>query len=81
MHRQMDEGPRRDPRFSQVYRAESVRMRRPPPGPPPETAPEPPPEPQQPPARDAAVILPLLLLLMTEGADRYLLLALLYILM
>lgn len=73
MNRRPDAGPRRDPRFSELYRAESVRMCRPP-------QPEPA-EPQPPPARDAAVILPLLLLLMTEGADRYLLLALLYILM
>ncbi len=75
MNRQMDTQPRRDPHFADVYRAESVRMRRPP-------EPEPRPEPKpQPPMRDASVILPLLLLLMTEGADRYLLLSLLYILM
>lgn len=72
MNRQTDRSPRRDPRFSETYRAECARMRLPP-----QT--EKRPEPQ--PARDAAVILPLLLLLMTEGADRYLLLALLYILM
>ncbi len=76
MNRQFDAQPRRDPRFSDVYRAESVRMCRPPA----EAAPQPQTEPQ-PPSRDAAVILPLLLLLMTEGADRYLLLALLYILL
>ena len=74
MNRQIDTQPRRDPRFSQIYRAESVRMHALPPQTP--SRPEP-----QPPTRDAAVILPLLLLLMTEGADRYLLLALLYILM
>lgn len=74
MNRQRPAQPRRDPRFSDVYREESVRMRRPAPGP------QTPVQPQQP-ARDAAVILPLLLLLATEGADRYLLLALLYILM
>jgi hypothetical protein len=73
MNRQTDDFPRRDPRFSQTYRAESERMRR---------APQAEKSPQaQPPMRDAAVILPLLLLLMTEGADRYLLLSLLYILM
>ncbi len=75
MQRQTYTQPRRDLHFSDLYRDESVRMRRP--------APEPvlPSGPAQPPMRDAAVILPLLLLLMTEGADRYLLLALLYILM
>ena len=72
MNRQFHTQPRRDPRFSETFRDESVRMRRPP---------------QQeyalpqPPMRDAAVILPLLLLLATEGADKYLMLALLYILM
>lgn len=72
MNRQTNAEPRRDPRFSEQYRAESMRMR----------APQPQPELQpQAQSRDAAVILPLLLLLMTEGADRYLLLALLYILM
>lgn len=76
MNRQTHTQPRRDPRFSQVYRAESARMHIPPP------EPKPIPEPQpQPSSRDATVILPLLLLLMTEGADRYLLLALLYILL
>ena len=75
MNRRFDAQPRRDPRFSQVYRAESIRMRRPP-----EPGPHPEPQPQ-PPMRDASVILPLLLLLLSEGADRYLLLALLYILM
>ena len=74
MHRPTQPQPQRDPRFAQVYRAESMRMCRPQP------EPENCPEPQQP-IRDAAVILPLLLLLTTEGADRYLLLALLYILM
>ncbi len=74
MQRQIDSRPQRDPRFAELYRSECVRMRRP--LPPPVPQPEP-----QPSARDAAVILPLLLLLMTEGADRYLLLALLYILM
>ena len=76
MHRQTYAQPGRDARFAQAYRDESMRMHAPPPKP--ETRPEPQP---QPPSRDAAVILPLLLLLMTEGADRYLLLALLYILM
>ena len=77
MNRSIQTQPRRDPRFSQAYRAESVRMHT---LPPPQEKPHP--EPPQPPqTRDAAVILPLLLLLMTEGADRYLLLALLYILM
>lgn len=73
MNRQIDTSPRRDPRFAEMYRSESVRMRRPP-----QTQEPCAPQPQM---RDAAVILPLLLLLMTEGADRYLLLALLYILM
>lgn len=73
MNRQTDVSPRRDPRFSQTYRAESMRMCRPPQA---EACPQP-----QPPMRDAAVILPLILLLMTEGADRYLLLSLLYILL
>ena len=72
MNRQTNAEPHRDPRFSDLYRAESVRMCRPP------SHAQPP---ELPPSRDAAVILPLLLLLMTEGADRYLLLALLYILM
>ena len=72
MHRHMQTQPRRDPRFSQVYRDECVRMHAPP---------QPLPAPEQPPMRDAAVILPLLLLLTAEGADRYLLLALLYILL
>ncbi len=75
MNRKIRTQLRRDPQFAQAYRDESVRMHFAP-QPQPETPPEP-----QPPARDAAVILPLLLLLMTEGADRYLLLALLYILM
>ncbi|MBQ7540805.1 MAG: hypothetical protein IJT44_00765 [Clostridia bacterium] len=75
MNRRMTPPIRRDPRFLDVYRGESLRMHAPPeePGAPPQT--------QGPPARDEAVILPLLLLLLREGADRYLLLALLYILM
>lgn len=73
MNRQTDRPPQRDPWFSQTYRAESERMCRP-------AQTEECSVPQAP-ARDAAVILPLLLLLMAEGADRYLLLALLYILM
>lgn len=74
MNRQTQPQPRRDARFLDAYRDESVRMHTLPSGEGSCTEPQP----QQ---RDAAVILPLLLLLMTEGADRYLLLALLYILM
>ena len=74
MNRQTQPQPRRDARFLDAYRDESVRMH----ALPPEKRSCAGSQPQQ---RDAAVILPLLLLLMTEGADRYLLLALLYILM
>ena len=54
------------------FRQEAERMKRPPQR-------KPPPTPA--PTGDAAVILPILLLLMTEGADKFLLFALLYILM
>ena len=72
----MPKNPDRDycrrPGFLQTYASEAVRM----------TAPPPPPKPAPPPGmRDEAVLLPILLLLMTEGADRWLLLALVYILM
>lgn len=59
----------RSPGFLQPYREETQRMR-------PDAPPPPPPE-----AHDAATLLPILLLLLTEGADRWLLLALVYILL
>ena len=55
--------------FMEHYRRESERMYRKPSSQNPASG------------NDAAVILPIMLLLMQEGADRYLLLALLYILM
>ena len=58
----------RRPGFMQSFAAEAERMH----------APAPPPSP--PAARDEAVLLPILLLLMSEGADKWLLLAILYIL-
>lgn len=58
--------------FMEHYRQEAQRMKQPP---------QPLPKPAPPPGNDAAVILPILLLLMTEGADKFLLFALLYILM
>ena len=62
----------RRPGFMHAYEAEAARM----------TSPPPPKTPPAPPAvRDEAVLLPILLLLMTEGADKWLLLALAYILM
>ena len=60
----------RRPGFMRAYEAEAAKM----------TAPPEPPQPVRP-ARDEAVLLPLLLLLMTEGADKWLLLALVYILL
>ena len=78
MDRQFPRRPQRDAHFSDVYRGESRRMHGT------ESAQTPPcAPPSEPPAqnRDEAVILPLLLLLFREGADRYLLLALLYILL
>ena len=72
--------PQRDARHLEEYRGESRRMREE--TPPAEEAPAAPllsaPPSQN---RDEMVILPLLLLLLHEGADRYLVLALLYILM
>ena len=65
----------RRPGFMHTYAQEAARMTSPLPVPPV------PPVPPAPPARDEAVLLPLLLLLMTEGADKWLLLALVYILM
>lgn len=80
MDRQFPGRPQRDARHMEPYRGESRRMREEPPpsAPPVQSAPR-----LSEPAtnQDAAVILPLLLLLFREGADRYLLLALLYILM
>lgn len=58
--------------FMEHYRKEAQRMKQPP-----QTKAKPSPVP----SNDAAVILPILLLLMTEGADKFLLFALLYILM
>ena len=76
MDRFIPRRPQRDARFLEPYRGESRRMREEPPQPPCADA-----QPEPPQNRDAAVILPLLLLLLHEGADRYLLLALMYILM
>ncbi|MBQ7547949.1 MAG: hypothetical protein IJT41_13415 [Clostridia bacterium] len=78
MDRQIPRRPQRDARFSDVYRDESRRMHDTPQVHTPPCAPQ-----SEPPAqnRDEAVILPLLLLLMREKADRYLMLALLYILL
>ena len=69
MPKSPDREYRRRPGFMELYTAEAERMRAPAP-----------PKPPQPPARDEAVLLPILLLLMTEGADKWLLLAILYIL-
>ena len=68
-----DEAYSRRPGFMRAYAAEAARMTAPPA--------EKQPERQTPAARDETVLLPILLLLMTEGADKWLLLALLYILM
>ena len=88
MDRRMHAEMRRDPRFLDLYRGESRRMHSPPaPEPEPKPQPQDKPHPERKtktspsPMQDQAVILPLLLLLMHEGADHYLLLALLYILM
>ena len=82
MDRQIPRRPQRDARFSDVYRGESRRMHDTAQAHNPPCAPSSEP-PSEPPAqnRDEAVILPLVLLLFREGADRYLLLALLYILL
>ena len=64
-----DRDYRRSPGFLHAFREETQRM----------TA-EPPPAPA-PAVRDEAALLPLLLLLMLEGADKWLLLAFVYILM
>ena len=78
MDRSIPRRPQRDARFLEPYRGESRRMRE---ALPPQTPPCADAQSEPPQNRDAAVILPLLLLLLHEGADRYLLLALLYILM
>ena len=70
--REMHEPYSRAADFMGQYRQEAERMKRPPQK---KTPPSPAPN------GDAAVILPILLLLMTEGADKFLLFALLYILL
>ena len=67
MDRQIPRPRQRDPGFARAYLQETRRMH--------EGAPPAPPQ------RDEAVLLPVLLLLLHEGADRTLLLALAYILL
>ena len=66
MQRERAETRSRDASLAALYRREAAQMCAP--------------APQQP-DRDLAVLLPILLLLVTEGADKRLLLALVYILM